>query len=170
MKNTTLISLLILASCAKQQVHPPVGGGLSASDMQTSRNRAKSLNEMERQQISEWIEKQPQKYYPMGLNYWTDVDGLSSRTRKSDGTSVSYSYQILDFDQNTFYDKPVDRHQAVLGKFEELKAVDDAVRYLNPGEKATLLVPSVLAFGTYGDNKEIQNDMPLIIRLKILDN
>jgi FKBP-type peptidyl-prolyl cis-trans isomerase len=49
-----------------------------------------------------------------------------------------------------------------------LKAVEDAVRFLNKGEEATLLVPSVLAFGTYGDDEKIPNDMPLIIKLKIL--
>ena len=53
-------------------------------------------------------------------------------------------------------------------KFEELKAVEDAVRYMKKGEQATLLVPSVLAFGTYGDDEKIPNDMPLIIKIKIL--
>jgi hypothetical protein len=29
-------------------------------------------------------------------------------------------------------------------------------------------VPSILAFGTYGNNDNIPNDMPLIIKLKVL--
>ena len=53
-----------------------------------------------------------------------------------------------------------------LGKFEELKAVEDALRYMEKNQEITLLIPSVLAFGTYGDNKNIPNDMPLIIKLK----
>jgi len=39
---------------------------------------------------------------------------------------------------------------------------------MKKGEQATLLVPSVLAFGTYGDDEKIPNDMPLIIKIKIL--
>ena len=34
-------------------------------------------------------------------------------------------------------------------------------------EEITLLVPSVLAYGTYGDGDQIPYDMPLIIKLKL---
>jgi FKBP-type peptidyl-prolyl cis-trans isomerase len=75
---------------------------------------------------------------------------------------------LYDFNQEKLYDKPTKNIEVQLGKFDELKAVEDAVRFLNKGEEATLLVPSVLAFGTYGDDEKIPNDMPLIIKLKIL--
>ena len=81
---------------------------------------------------------------------------------------VSYEYDLYDFNQEKLYEKPNQNIDASLGKFEELKAVEDAVRYMKKGEQATLLVPSVLAFGTYGDDEKIPNDMPLIIKIKIL--
>ena len=77
-------------------------------------------------------------------------------------------YDLYDFNQEKLYEKPNQNIDAPLGKFEELKAVEDAVRYMKKGEQATLLVPSVLAFGTYGDDEKIPNDMPLIIKIKIL--
>lgn len=163
----SVFGLLILA-CAKQPVHPPVGGVLSDKDLSVSRNRAKNLNETERAQILDWISKQQTPYYPMGLNYWTDMKDLKRRERLSDGSPVSYSYELFDFDMTKLSDTPVVRTGAILGKFEDLKAVDDALRYLKPGESTVLLVPSVLAYGTYGDNHKISNDMPLIIQLKML--
>ncbi len=169
MRKGFLILSLAAISCVKQQAHPPVGGVLSDKDLTVSKNRAKILNELERNQIESWIDNQSEKFFPMGLNYWTNIENLKQKTKKKNGEPVSYSYEIYDFDMVKLYQKPFGRHQGTLGKFEELKAVDDAIRYMRPGEEATLLVPSVLAFGTYGDNDKISNDIPLIIKLKMLN-
>ena len=83
-------------------------------------------------------------------------------------TAISYHYAIFDFDQVKLIDSPKERINVHFGHFEELKAVEDALRYLPKNQEATLLVPSVLAFGTYGDNQKIANDMPLIIKIKVL--
>lgn len=169
MKNLVFLVVIGLVSCAKQQVHPPVGGVLSQKDLHVSRNRSKSLNELERQQIQDWIKQQQEKFYPMGLNYWVNKENLSQKPKRADGERVSYRYEIYDFDKVKLYEKPKVARDVYFGKFEEIKAVDDALRYLSPGEEVTLLVPSVLAFGTYGDNDKIPNDMPLIIKLKAID-
>ena len=101
-----------------------------------------------------------------GLGYWIDKD-LSQNLKRKDGERLSYQYEIYDFDRVKIYDEPKTAKDVYLGKFEDLKAVDDALRYLKPGEEATLLVPSLLAYGTYGDNDKIPNDMPLIIKLTV---
>lgn len=169
MKMAIVFSVFVMASCAKNtQVHPPVGGILTEKDLQVSKNRAKHLNLMERNQIQEWISHQNKKFYATGLNYWIDIDNFELRSKKMDGDLVSYQYDLYDFNHDKLYNEPKKNINAELGKLEELKAVDDAVRAMHKGEEATLLVPSVLAFGTYGDDEKIPNDMPLIIKLKIL--
>ena len=45
--------------------------------------------------------------------------------------------------------------------------IDDALKYTKSGEEVTLLVPSSLGYGTFGDQKKIDNDIPLIIKLKV---
>ena len=75
---------------------------------------------------------------------------------------------MYDFDYVKLYDAPKKNINVQFGRFEELKAVEDALRYMEKGQEATILVPSVLAFGTYGDNDKIPNDMPLIIKIKVL--
>ena len=169
MKKAIVFVVFVVISCAKNtQVHPPVGGILTEKDLEVSKNRAKSLNLMERNQIQDWINHQNQKFYSTGLNYWISIEDFEQRTKKKDGDLVSYQYNLYDFNQEKLYDKPTKNIEVQLGKFDELKAVEDAVRFLNKGEEATLLVPSVLAFGTYGYDEKIPNDMPLIIKLKIL--
>lgn len=167
MKSSVLIFVsLIFVACGKQQAHPPVGGILTQKDMEVSKNRAKSLNEMERAQIQDWINNQEEKFYPMQLNYWVNTPDLAQNPKKPDGEVISYRYDLYDFDLVKLYEKPKIRQKVTFGKFEELKAVEDALRYMKPHQEITLLIPSVLAFGTYGDNDKIPNDMPLIIKLR----
>ena len=168
MKNIVFIIGFLFVSCSKNaQVYTPVGG-MSNEEMGVSKNRAKQLNTMEREQIQEWISKQKEKFYPTQLNYWSSIEKMEQRKKKQDGESVSFQYELYDFDLQKFYEKPKTYKDAPLGKFEELDAIEDAVRYLNPDEETTLLVPSVLAYGTYGDGDQIPYDMPLIIKLKLI--
>ncbi|SHK62605.1 FKBP-type peptidyl-prolyl cis-trans isomerase [Epilithonimonas mollis] len=160
--------LALVVSCAKQTPVQPEGQFLSESEMEDSKNRSKDLNNLERAQIEDWINAQNIKYYPMGMNYWINVENLEKRPRKNNGERISYQYHIYDFDRTRLYDVPVENINVEFGHFKELDAVEDAVRYLKKGEEAELLIPSVLAFGTYGDGKKISNDMPLIIKVKVL--
>jgi len=170
MKKTIFISSLILfASCAKQTpVQNPGEQFMSQDEMEISKNRTKDLNTLERTQIQDWIKSQDVKYYPMGMNYWVNKEGLEKLPRKNNGDKVSYQYDIYDFDRTKLYQNPVGNTDVVFGHFKEMDAVEDVIRYLKKGEEAEILVPSVLAFGTYGDGKKISNDMPLIIKVKVL--
>ena len=168
MKNIVFIIGFLFVSCSQStQIYTPVGG-MSNEEMGVSKNRAKQLNTMEREQIQEWISKQKEKFYPTQLNYWSNIENLEQRKKKQDGELVSFQYELYDFDLQKLYEKPKTYKDAPLGKFEELDAIEDAVRYLNPDEETTLLVPSVLAYGTYGDGDQIPYDMPLIIKLKLI--
>lgn len=170
MKKIIFISAISLLSCNRnaQKAHPPVGGVLSQKDLDVSKNRMKNLNIIERGQIQDWISGQSVKYYPTQLNYWVTVEGYDQRERRKDETTISYSYDLYDFDQTKIYDQPFERRDARFGHFDELRAVENALRFIHDGEEVTLLVPSSLAYGTYGDEKKIDNDIPLIIKLKAL--
>ncbi|WP_312822954.1 FKBP-type peptidyl-prolyl cis-trans isomerase [Epilithonimonas sp.] len=164
-----LLSFMLIISCAKQTpVHHSDEQYMSENEMEVSKNRTKELNNLERTQIQDWINSQEVKYYPMGMNYWVNIEGLEKLSRKNNGEKVSYQYDIYDFDRTKLYDTPIENNNVEFGHFKEMDAVEDVIRYLKKGEEAEILVPSVLAYGTYGDNKKITNDMPLIIKVKVL--
>lgn len=164
-----LLSFMLIISCAKQTpVHYSDEQYMSENEMEVSKNRTKELNNLERTQIQDWINSQEVKYYPMGMNYWVNIEGLEKLSRKNNGEKVSYQYDIYDFDRTKLYDTPIENNNVEFGHFKEIDAVEDVIRYLKKGEEAEILVPSVLAYGTYGDNKKITNDMPLIIKVKVL--
>lgn len=169
MKKILFISALALVSCNRNNpVRPPVGGVLSQQDLNVSRDRSKNLNLLERKQIQDWVNSQDIKFYPTQLNYFTNVEGFDKRERRPNEDVVSYSYDLYDFDQTKIYDQPIARNNARFGHFDELIAVENALRFMKAGEEITLLVPSSLAYGTYGDQNKIDNDIPLIIKLKVL--
>lgn len=169
MKKILFISVLGLLGCNRNtQTHPPLGGVLSQKDLDVSKARMKNLNASERMHIQEWINGQSVKFYPTQLNYWVNTEGFDTRERRKDNSLISYSYDLYDFDQTKIYDQPVERRDAKFGHFDELKAVENALRFIRDGEEITILVPSSLAYGTYGDEKKINNDIPLIIKLKAL--
>lgn len=169
MKKLFYLSILTFLACTKQQ---PVTNAqeqfMSDSELEVSKKRSKDLNTLERAQIEDWIKEQKIRYYPMGMNYWVNIEGLENKPRKNNGEKVSYQYFIYDFDRVKLYETPVKNINVEFGHFQEMDAVEDVIRYLNRGEEAEILVPSVLAYGTYGDGKKISNDMPLIIKVKVL--
>lgn len=164
--NLFFILILFISCSQRPQVHTPVGG-LEKEDLHTSQNRAKQLNQLEREQIQQWITQQNKDFYPTQLNYWTDIKDLEQRPKRTEQTKVSFQYEIYDFEQVKIYPHPKNQ-EAVLGKLDELRAITDVLHYLYIGEEVTLLIPSVLAYGTYGDGDQIPHDMPIIIRLKLL--
>ncbi|WP_312761594.1 FKBP-type peptidyl-prolyl cis-trans isomerase [Epilithonimonas sp.] len=170
MKQLFYISVLALATSCAKQTHSQHSEDqyMSESEMEVSKKRNKELNTLERAQIEDWIKAQDVKYYPMGMNYWVNVEGLEKQPRKNNGEKVSYQYDIYDFDRTKLYNMPIQNNNVEFGHFVEMDAVEDVIRYLKKGEEAEILVPSVLAYGTYGDNKKITNDMPLIIKVKVL--
>ena len=169
MKKLILFSSFILVGCVKHApAYPPVGGILSQKDLDISKNRSKNLNQIERTQIEDWIKNQQESFYPMTMNYWVNAKDLQLQSRKSNGDSISYQYDIYDFDLEKLYETPKQNKNVIFGRFEELKPVEDALRYMEKNQEVTLLIPSALGYGTYGDNDQISNDMPLIIKLKVL--
>ncbi len=148
--------------------HAPVGGKFSQEDLQASQNRTKQLRDLEKAQIEEWIAAQEEVFFVTPYGYWTNDADLFKNNKKADGEAVSFSYEIYDFDLVKLYDEPVLRKQQVFGRFEELKPIENALRYLQKGETVKLLIPSTLAYGTSGDGDRITNDLPIIIQLKML--
>lgn len=165
-----LLICFIAVSCSKEQVvHAPAGMSEQQNALKISKDRARGLNELERKQIESWISKQEQKYFPMPLNYWVNIENLHQRNQRKSDEKITYIYEISDFFGTKIYEKPKGYQEVTLERFpNDIKAVEDALRFLKPSEEATLLVPSVLAYGTYGDGNRITHDLPLIIKLKVL--
>lgn len=166
----SLCLMIFLLSCQQKETSfAPVGQQKhQKTDLQISMDRNRELNAFERQEIEKWIAKSGEKFYKMPLNYWVDIDDLDQRAKKSLSEKVSFAFYLYDFDEVLIYEKPISFRDIPIEKTPKLQAVKDVMKYLKIGEEAMLLVPSVLAYGTYGDDKKIEHDIPLMIKIKRL--
>ncbi|PIE50187.1 MAG: hypothetical protein CSA38_04665 [Flavobacteriales bacterium] len=169
-KNLILFSFLFLLSCQEKQASfAPIGQQKKQkSEMRISMDRNRALNEIEREDIAKWIETSGGQYYLMPLNYWTDIENLSSREPNEVSEKVSFAFYLYDFDEVLIYKKPISYRDIPIEKIPDLEVMRDVMKYLKVGEEVNLLVPSILAYGTNGDGKKIGHDIPLIIKIKRL--
>ena len=167
-KGYFLLAIPLLMACEKQQAYPPVGGVKKEAKADISKEFNKGKNQKEREFIESWIQNQKGIFYSTSLNYWADID-FSKRTKREKKHLLSYGYDLFDFNGTQIYNDPLVYTDVIPAKVFEMQAVEDALYYLNPGEVVTLLVPSSLAYGSYGDQNKIPNDLPLIIKLKLTD-
>lgn len=162
------VLVLSLFSCKKEVAYPPVGQSVKNDALKVSKDRARNLNAVERRLIEEWIKNQKETFSTMPLNYWVNKSDFSSREKSNPAKVVSYLYFMYDFDGNQVYSEPKGFRDIPLGKVDDIRVVQDALQYMQTGEEVTLLTPSVLAYGTRGDGNKIVHDIPLLIKLKIV--
>ena len=169
MKNSYFFLALFLAfSCEKQQVYAPVGGIKKETDLDVSKEINKGRNTQERKFIQDWISKQAEVFYPTSQNYWASLD-FKLKEKRTQKHLWSYGYELYDLSGKKIYNDPIVFTDVIPYKIHEIAAVEDALYYIGVGEEVTLLVPSALAYGTYGDQNKIPNDLPLLIKLKLTD-
>lgn len=163
-----LLVLLVCLACKKQEAFPPIGGEKKVTDLDVSKERNKIRNAQERQFIEDWIVKSKQTFYSTTENYWSSID-FSNRKMVNQAKLFSYEYELFDFNNEKIYPQKKIKDQVYPVKEREVLAVEDALMHMNKGEEVTLLVPSVLAFGSKGDENKIPNDLPILIKLKVND-
>lgn len=163
-----LLVLLVCLACKKQEAFAPIGGEKKVTDLDVSKERNKIRNAQERKFIEDWIVKSKQTFYSTTENYWSSID-FSNRKMVNQTKLFSYEYELFDFNNEKIYPQKTIKDQVYPVKEREVLAVEDALMHMNKGEEATLLVPSVLAFGSKGDENKIPNDLPIIIKLKVND-
>lgn len=163
-----LLVLLVCLACKKQEAFAPIGGEKKVTDLDVSKERNKIRNTQERKFIEDWIVKSKQTFYSTTENYWSSID-FSNRKMINQAKLFSYEYELFDFNNEKIYSEKTIKDQVYPVKEREVLAVEDALMHMNKGEEATLLVPSVLAFGSKGDENKIPNDLPIIIKLKVND-
>jgi FKBP-type peptidyl-prolyl cis-trans isomerase len=106
---------------------------------------------------------------PSGLYYVVTQQGTGAKPTTGQTVTVNYTGKLLDgkvFDSSL---KPGSKpFQFPLGKGNVIRGWDEGIALLNVGSKATLLIPSALAYGQQG-NQGIPGDAVLIFDVELLD-
>ena len=103
-----------------------------------------------------------------GLRYKIIQKGSGAKSVKGKNVSVHYKGQLEDgtvFDSSYTRKEPID---FVLGVGQVIKGWDEGLQLLNVGDKARLVIPSHLAYGSQGAGGVIPPDATLIFDVELM--
>lgn len=124
---------------------------------------AKEAKEKELEDLAKGFQKTDS-----GLRYQIIQQGNGQKPKKGDRVSVHYKGTLADgtlFDSSYKRGKPID-FSAGIGQV--IKGWDEALLLLNEGDKARLVIPSDLAYGSQGAGGVIPPDATLIFDVELV--
>lgn len=136
------------------------GATLSASAANSSSGDAKAAAEIAA------YEKQARKT-PSGLKYVILRQGKGEKAKKGQTVDTHYVGRLMD---GTIFDQSVGRgpFSFAVGKGQVIKAWDEALLDMTPGEKRALIVPPSLGYGSRGAGGVIPPNATLFFEVERL--
>ena len=104
-----------------------------------------------------------------GLRYKIIQEGKGKKATKGDMVSVHYKGQLLDgtvFDSSYKRKEPID---FTIGVGQVISGWDEGIQLLKVGDKARLVIPSNLAYGSQGAGGVIPPDAPLLFDVELVN-
>ncbi|UMB61392.1 peptidylprolyl isomerase [Lutibacter sp. A80] len=105
---------------------------------------------------------------PSGLRYKILQEGNGKKAEKGNMVSVHYKGQLLNgqvFDSSYQRKQPID---FTIGVGQVIPGWDEGIQLLNVGDKARLVIPSELAYGSQGAGGVIPPDATLIFDVELM--
>jgi len=105
---------------------------------------------------------------PSGLRYKILQEGSGKKAEKGNMVSVHYKGQLLDgqvFDSSYQRKQPID---FTIGVGQVISGWDEGIQLLKVGDKARLVIPSNLAYGSQGAGGVIPPDATLIFDVELV--
>jgi FKBP-type peptidyl-prolyl cis-trans isomerase len=104
-----------------------------------------------------------------GLYVLITEEGTGDKPEKGQKVKVHYTGTLLNGKK---FDSSLDRGQPFefpIGQGRVIKGWDEGIAMLNVGSKATLIIPSKLAYGERGAGRDIPPYAPLIFEVELID-
>ncbi len=104
-----------------------------------------------------------------GLRYQIIQKGSGKKAAKGDNISVHYKGQLVD---GTVFDSSYQRKEPIdfqVGIGQVIKGWDEGLQLMQVGDKARLVIPSELAYGSQGAGGVIPPNATLIFDVELMD-
>ncbi len=169
MKNLLILSsaLLLCFSCKSPEPRLPESVQ-SGSFLKASAERNKKLNELERKQIQDIIQSNPDKnYIASESGFWYSYNSKieTDTIQPQFGDVVHFTYDVSNIEGNEIYANTNKTY--IMDKEELFTGLREGLKLLKPTESATFIFPSQKAFGYYGDEGKIGTNVPLICEVTL---
>lgn len=165
------ILLLVLSSCKSPEARRPIST-TSGTFIKESIERNKKLLAKEHKQIEALMSQHPEHNYITSQNgfwyYYNNKAEIDSLTTPGFGDIVNFNYDIKALNGEVIYSKEDTKTQSYAMDQQELfTGLREGLKLMKTGETVTFLFPSQKAFGYYGDDNKIGNNVPLICKVTV---
>ncbi len=136
--------------------------------MKRSQERGKLLLAEENEWFKEYRDKSALTFTQTSMGFWISNSAIASEDMAKQGDFILYDYQVKNLDNSLIYSYQENGLQkAVLGKVDLPRGLHAALQLISANDSATILLPSFLAYGGFGDQKKIDADTPVIMEIKV---
>jgi len=166
-----LFSFLVLVSCANPKPRRPITS-TGAIDMSKSVQFNKQLYNqeiqyfkmlMQRDSLHTYIDSQ----YGFWYSYISKIDSESIKPVKGD--QVVFSYDIKDIYRNEIYtQEEIGAKTYAVDQEDFMQGIQEGIKLMKVDEKVLFLLPSLKAYGVYGDGKKIKTNTPLLVTVELI--
>ncbi|MBO7082982.1 MAG: FKBP-type peptidyl-prolyl cis-trans isomerase [Bacteroidales bacterium] len=171
MKSVWMIVVLavgiLLQSCAEK---PKEKQQVSDTQIKESLEKAnRYLVNDEEEDIQNYIARHQLDMVSTGTGMRYQILQAGSGEQIKPGQTVTMEYVLNDITGDIIYSSENDGvMKAVVGCGDVVSGLDEALRHLHLGDVAKVIVPSHLAYGLLGDQKDIPPRSTLIYTIKII--
>ncbi len=164
-----ILLILAFAACKSKVVQYPVSYEDDREKfMEFSQDRNKQILNEDNELIQNYMDSLNLDYHKTSYGFWISNSGETTKTMAKSGDVVKYEYEVLNFDNQVIYSEEENGEQTIMmGRTDLPRGVQIALQMIEKGDSATILLPSFLAYGGYGDRNKIMGNEPLIFKIQM---
>lgn len=141
-----------------------------AKFMEFSQDRNKQILNEDNELIENYIDSLDLNFKKTSYGFWISNSGETTPTMAKSGDVIKYEYEVINFNNEVVYSEEENGTQTILmGRTDIPRGIQMALQMIEKGDSATVLLPSFLAYGGYGDRNKIMGNEPLIFKIQMLE-
>lgn len=164
-----ILLILAFAACKSKVVQYPVTYDNDRQKfMEFSQDRNKQILNEDNELIQNYIDSLDLNFKKTSYGFWISNSGETTASMAKAGDVVKYEYEISNFENEVIYTEEENGEQTIMmGRTDIPRGIQIALQMIEKGDSATVLLPSFLAYGGYGDRNKIMGNEPLIFKIKM---
>jgi FKBP-type peptidyl-prolyl cis-trans isomerase FkpA len=160
-----------MVACKNKVIQKPVNYENDREKfMEFSQDRNKQILAEDNELIAAYMDSIGQDFNRTQYGFWISNSGKTTETMAKAGDVVKYDYEVYNFSNEIIYSQEELGTQTIMmGRTDLPRGMQVALQMIEEGDSATVLLPSFLAYGGYGDRKKVKGNEPLIFKIHIQD-
>ncbi len=155
--------MFLIFSCTKPAPQLPSNKGNKGDTVSGSLLKInEKLTVYEDSVITELVKIRYSNFIKSNLGFWYKTEKSSTKSLLQDNDKCTVNYRLSTLNGKKLVQK---KTTITIGKKEIITGIEECLKLMSKGDKATVIIPWYLAYGLKGNNSEIEPYTSLIAEL-----